>query len=78
MTALDPVPELPDETPVWRVRFPTRIANALREAGVQTVGDIREISDADLLGFQDLGKGSVTFLRKTLGLPSSGGVRADK
>jgi DNA-directed RNA polymerase alpha subunit len=78
VTALNPVPELPDETPVWRVRFPTRIANALRMAGVKTVGEIRETSDTDLLSFQDLGKGSITFLRTTLGLPSSGGGRPGK
>jgi hypothetical protein len=77
MTALDPIPELPDDTPVWRVRSPTRIANAYGWRA-QTVGEIREISDTDLLRFQDLGKGSVTFLRTTLGLPSSGGVRPDK
>jgi DNA-directed RNA polymerase alpha subunit len=78
MTALEPMPELPDDTLISRVRFPTRIANALREAGVSTVGEIRETPDADLLRFQDLGKGSIAFLRKTLGLPSSGGVRPDK
>lgn len=75
MTALDPMPELPDDTPIWCVRFPTRVLNALREAGVQTVGEIREASDDTLLSLQDLGKNSVTYLRKTLGLPSSGGVR---
>jgi DNA-directed RNA polymerase alpha subunit len=77
MTALDPMSELPDDTPVGRVRFPPRIRNALHEAGVQTIGEIREASDASLLSLQNLGKGSVTYLRKTLGLPSSGGVRPD-
>lgn len=77
MNALDPMPELPDDTPIWRVRFPTRILNALREGGLQTVGEIRETSDANLLSFQDLGKNSVVHLRKTLGLPSSGGVRCN-
>ena len=75
MTALDPMPELPDDTPIWRVRFPSPISNALREAGLQTVGEIREASDANLLSLQDLGKNSVAYLRKALGLPSSGGVR---
>ena len=35
----------------------------------------REASDATLLGLQDLGPGSVTSLRETLGLPSTDGVR---
>jgi len=69
------MPELPDDTPIDRVRFPARIINALRQAGVQTVGEIREASDGTLLRFQDLGKGSLSYLRNTLGLPSSGGVR---
>jgi hypothetical protein len=31
--------------------------------------------DDVLLSFQDLGKGSLTYLRETLRLPSTGGVR---
>lgn len=72
---LYPAPGLPDETPIENVRFSTRIKNALNEAGVKTVGDIRETSDATLLSFQDLGPGSVAHLRETLGLPSCDGVR---
>ena len=72
---LNPAPELPDDTPLDTVRFSTRIRNALTEAGWKTVGEIREASDATLLGLPDLGKGSVAHLRKTLGLPSKDGVR---
>jgi hypothetical protein len=53
------------------VRFSTRIANALNVAGVKTVGEIRQASDARLLSFQDLGPGSVAQLRETLGPPQS-------
>jgi DNA-directed RNA polymerase alpha subunit len=70
-----PTPELPDDTPIERVLFSTRIQNALRAADLKTVGEIREASDATLLGLQDLGPGSVTSLRQTLGLPSCDGVR---
>jgi hypothetical protein len=35
---LDPTPELPDDTPVNRVQFPTRIHQALAAAGLKTVG----------------------------------------
>lgn len=57
------------------VRFSTRIRTALNQAGMKTVGEIREASDATLLCLQDLGKGSVVHLRTTLGLPSKDGVR---
>jgi hypothetical protein len=71
MTAfLHPTPELCDDFPIENVRFPTRIRNALQIAGINTVGKIREASDAELLALQDLGKGSVTHLRETLGLSS--------
>ena len=72
---LDPAPELPDDTPIENVRFSTRIRNAVTAIGWKTVGEIREASDATLLGLQDLGPGSVTSLRETLGLPSTDGVR---
>jgi DNA-directed RNA polymerase alpha subunit len=72
---LYPAPELPDDTPIENVRFSTRIRNAITAVGWKTVGEIREASDATLLSLQDLGPGSVTHLRETLGLPSEDGVR---
>ena len=72
---LYPAPELPDDTPIENVRFSTRVRNVLITAGLKTVGEIREASDAMLLNLQDLGKGSVAHLRETLGLPSTVGVR---
>jgi DNA-directed RNA polymerase alpha subunit len=75
MSELAPTPELPDDTPIERVRFPTRIRNVLDVAGLRTVGDVREILDDTLLSFQDIEKGSVAYLRETLGLPSCDGVR---
>jgi DNA-directed RNA polymerase alpha subunit len=64
---LYPAPGLPDETPIDNVRFSTRITNALNAAGVKTVGEIRQASDATLLTFQDLGASSIARLRETLG-----------
>ena len=72
---LYPAPELPDDTPIENVRFSTRIRNAVIAAGWKTVGEIREASDATLLGLPDLGKGTVAHLRETLGLPLTDGVR---
>jgi DNA-directed RNA polymerase alpha subunit len=70
---LYPAPGLPDETLIDNVRFSTRITNALEAAGVKTVGEIRQASDATLLSFQDLGASSVTRLRESLGKPPSPG-----
>jgi DNA-directed RNA polymerase alpha subunit len=75
---LYPAPEIPDDTPIDNVRFSTRIRNALMTSGWTAVGEIREASDATLLGLQDLGQTSVTHLRETLGLPSKDGVRPAK
>jgi len=72
---LYPAPELPEDTPIESVRFSTRIRNAVTAVGWKTVGEIREASDATLLGLPDLGPGPVTSLRETLGLPSCDGVR---
>ena len=72
---IEPTPELPDNTPLEQARLPTRIRNALKAAGLSTVGEVREATDASLLALQDLGKGSLGLLRKTLGMPSTIGVR---
>ena len=72
---VDPTPELPDDTPIDRVRLPTPIHNVLAAAGLKTVGEVRETAGETLLSFQDLGPDSVTYLRMTLGLPSADGVR---
>jgi hypothetical protein len=47
---LYPAPELPDDTRLYNVRFSTRIRNAVTAAGSKTVVEIREASDATLLG----------------------------
>ena len=75
MSELDPTPELPDDTPVDRVRFPTRIKNVLAVEGLKTVGEVRETHDEILLTFPDLGPRSVVHLRITLGLSWKDGVR---
>jgi hypothetical protein len=38
---IDPTPDLPDDTEIKGVRLPTRIRNALTEAGVKTIGELR-------------------------------------
>ena len=63
---LDPSADLPNETSITDVRLPTRIANALSNAGLRTLGEVRESSDAILLTFQDVGPGTVRWLRERL------------
>jgi hypothetical protein len=63
----DPDPDLPDDTPIETVRFSTIIRNALTSAGLKTVGDFRAARDIELGGIRRIGKGSVAYLRKTLG-----------
>jgi DNA-directed RNA polymerase alpha subunit len=75
---IDPTPELPDDTPIDCVRFPTRIRNVLTGSGLKTVGEVRETTDETLLTYQDMGPGSIKHLRDTLGLPSIIGVRSLK
>jgi hypothetical protein len=72
---IDPTPELPDDTLIKDVRFPTRIRNVLAAAGLKTVGEVRETADKTFLSFQGFGPDSVAHLRKTMGLPSSDGVK---
>lgn len=61
---LAPTPELPDDTPIERVLFSTRIQNALRAADLKTVGEVRGISDKTLLSLP------LSDLRKTDGVRS--------
>jgi DNA-directed RNA polymerase alpha subunit len=74
---IDPSPELPDHTSIARVDLPSKVRHALTSAGLRTVGKIRETPDTEILRIQDLGESSLALLRKSLGLPSSLGVRVD-
>ena len=68
MTQLfDPTPAFPDDTLIAHIRFPTRIRRVLTTQGLNTVGEVREASDAMLLSLPDFGPGSITYLRQTLG-----------
>jgi DNA-directed RNA polymerase alpha subunit len=76
MSELEPTPELPDDTPIREVQFPTRIKDALFAAGIKTAGEVREMSDEALLALPDFGRDSVSHLRETFGLSSAEGVRS--
>jgi len=68
----DPTPSLPNDILTIFVRFPTRIRHALEYAGLKTLGEVRETSDADLLRIPDLGAESIRYLRKMIGNGSAG------
>jgi DNA-directed RNA polymerase alpha subunit len=75
MSELEPTPELPDNTSIHEVWFPVRIKIALLAAGMETVGQVREMSDQALINLPDFGTSSLAHVRETLGLPSTAGVR---
>jgi hypothetical protein len=70
-----PTPQLPDDTPIDRLRLTARMREALRAAGLTTVGEIREKSDQQLLSIRDLGRDSLDHLRASLGVTSVHAVR---
>src|ERR1700720_1939378 len=55
LNMLHPTPELPDDTPISDVEFPSRIRNVLAAAGLKTVGEAGGTSAEILLSFQVLG-----------------------
>jgi DNA-directed RNA polymerase alpha subunit len=63
-----PTPQLPDDTPIDKLRLTSRMREALHAAGLKTVGDIRDRSDRQLLAIRDLGSGSIAHLRACLGV----------
>jgi len=63
----DPGLDLPEDTLLEMVRIPTRIRNALKYAGIKTVGEIRETSDAAFASIPNLGPVSVAWLRERVG-----------
>jgi DNA-directed RNA polymerase alpha subunit len=77
LAMIDPSPELPDDMSIANLELPPKVQHALAAAGLWTVGDVREAPDTKILRIPDLGESSLVMLRKTLGLPSSLGVRCD-
>ena len=63
---IDLGPDLADDTLVEMVRMPTRIRNAVKFAGLKTIGDLRETTDATFASIPNLGPGSVKWLRAQL------------
>jgi len=72
-------PNLPDDTLIEMVRIPTRVRNAMKFAGLKTVGEIRETTDQMFSSIPNLGPGSVKWLRERVGRSTSRlGLKANK
>ncbi|MDR0977633.1 MAG: DNA-directed RNA polymerase subunit alpha [Endomicrobium sp.] len=57
--------------PVNTMELPVRIVNRLKNAGINTIGDLVKIKESDLVNFDNLGKGSFEKIKdklKELGL----------
>lgn len=56
-----------DDTQIDATNLPARLRNALARAGIRTAGEVRNLSDVDLLGLPGVGRSSFRMLRKMLG-----------
>lgn len=63
----DASPDLPDSTLIELLRLPAIMRNALMDAGLKTVGEVRAATSEELLAIPEIGPNSVTYLRTTLG-----------
>jgi hypothetical protein len=59
--------ELPEDTPVEQIRLPWHIRRRLADAGLKTVGNVREAANETLLSLKLGGPGVVDHIRATLG-----------
>ena len=62
---LHPTPELPDDTPIEKVRFTWAMRRELIAAGLTTVGAVREASDESLQSLK-ITAGLAAYIRETL------------
>ena len=56
-----------DDTLIADIGLPTRLRKALINEGLKTVGEVRNLPDADLRCLRRIGSDSFRILRETLG-----------
>src|SRR3954468_15382003 len=79
MSVIDPRrPWTSDETPIEDLDLWTRALNALRRAGVRTVGGLRRKTDADLLRLRGFGPGALAVVRAVAPLPPAKTASTDR
>lgn len=69
MAAVNPSPDLLDTTLIETVRLPPTVREALTNAGLKTIGEVRAATADELYAIVDIGANSVTYLRLALGHP---------
>jgi DNA-directed RNA polymerase alpha subunit len=66
------VRSLPDETPVEDLPLPRATINRLRVGGVLTLGELRAMSDRELLRLRYFGRHSLAEVRALVPAPGGG------
>ena len=66
-----------DETPIEDLDLRTRTLNALRRAGVRTVGGLGRKTDADLLRLRGFGPGALAAVRAIVPAPTGRAAPAE-
>ena len=59
--------EFDDNTPIGEMDFSTRVANALKQENIQTVGELRALTEGELGRIPNLGRRSLQEIRLVLG-----------
>ena len=67
-----------DETPIEDLDLWTRALNALRRAGVRTVGGLGRKTDADLLRLRGFGPGALAAVRAVVPPPPAETASTDR
>jgi DNA-directed RNA polymerase alpha subunit len=67
-----------DETPIEDLGLWTRALNALRRAGVRTVGGLGRKTDADLLRLRGFGPGALAAVRAVVPPPPTRTASTDR
>jgi DNA-directed RNA polymerase alpha subunit len=57
------VAPLPDDTPVDELELRAAVRNALRRGGVPTLGELRTMSDRELLALRNFGRAALADVR---------------
>ncbi len=74
MTDRARVASLPDETPVEELPLPRITINRLRVAGVLTLGELRAMSDRELLRLRHFGPHALADVRALVPAPDGRGT----
>ena len=69
MSDLSKAASLPDDTPVELLPLRRHAINALRAAGILTLGELKPMSDRELLALRFFGRGALANVRSLVPAP---------